>query len=117
MHAVTTSETGPRSATSAELLKAQLVAEPLACRARQALGRGDGLGSAVTAVVVADMVELFAVGREERGFADVQDLVRAGYDGELAWKLGPAAGKELARRVALAETERSGDLDDAPEAA
>lgn len=100
MHAVTTAATAP--AISADLLKAKLAAEPLATRARQALAGGQDLTPAATAIVLEDMVQLFAVGREERGFADVQDLVRAGYHAELAWKLGPAAGKELARRVAEA---------------
>ena len=117
MHAVTTAETAPRSAMSADLLKAQLTAEPLATRARQSLGPGAGLSPAATAAVVSDMVEIFAVGREERGFADVQDLVRAGYHAELAWKLGPTAGKELARRVALAEREAGAKTADETEAA
>ena len=39
--------------------------------------------------------------RIQRGFAEIYDLARAGYPDETAAALGPAAAKELARRVAL----------------
>ncbi|MCP4564031.1 MAG: hypothetical protein GY873_30275 [Bosea sp.] len=85
---------------NAALLKAKLIAEPLAFKARQALGRGDQLGPVVADIVVADMVDLLDEGRIARGYADVQDLVRAGYDHHLAWTRGTQAAKILARRVA-----------------
>ena len=115
MHAVTTAATAP--AISADLLKAKLAAEPLATRARQALGRGEALTRDAIAVVVADMVERLDEGRIERGFGDIADLSRAGYDPDLAWKLGPVAARELARRIAKAEIEASGERDDMREVA
>lgn len=90
----------PVDEVNAELLKAKLLAPPLAIRARQGLERGGNLGPDATDVVIADMVELLDEGRIERGFADVQDLSRAGYHPDLAWSLGTRAAKALAERVA-----------------
>lgn len=90
----------PVDAVNAALLKAKLIAPPLAQRARQALERGETLGPDAVEVVVADMVELLDEGRIARGYADVQDLVRAGYHPDLAWTRGTQAAKQLARRRA-----------------
>lgn len=102
----------PVDAVNATLLKAKLAAEPLAGRARAALGRGEALGPDAAAVVVEDMTTILNEGREARGFGDINDLTRAGYHADLAWRLGPVAAKELARRVAEA-----GEAEDEPEAA
>lgn len=89
----------PIDEVNAELLKAKLIATPLAERARRSL-------PAVIAdpetrqVVIDDMVEILDQGRIERGFADIHDLTRAGYHEGLAAALGPYAANELAKRVA-----------------
>lgn len=102
----------PVDAVNATLLAAKLAAEPLATKARADLGDGKGLGQDAASVIVEDMTTILSEGREARGFGDINDLTRAGYHSDLAWRLGPVAAKELARRVAAA-----GQAEDEPEAA
>lgn len=84
---------------NAELLKAKLIATPLAERARRSLPATIAEPE-TRAVIVADMVDLLDQGRVERGYADIYDLMRAGYAAELCASLGPEAAKIMAANIA-----------------
>lgn len=90
----------PIDSVNAELIKAKLTADPLARRTRAALKFETEPGPETRAVIVEDMAQILDEGRVERGYADIYDLVRAGYDHEVADTLGREAAKLMARRAA-----------------
>lgn len=102
----------PIEPLNAALLKTRLACPGTALAARKCMPLETPTGE-VRAVIVADMVEIMAEARVERGFAEIYDLKRAGYPDETCSTLGPEAAKQLAKRVAA---QRDAE-DDIPEVA
>ncbi len=87
----------PGRPTPVEAVNASLIAQRLkgawAVETRKALPLQ--LDPEIKAVVLADMVALLDEGRVNRGYADIYDLLRAGYSTDLSATLGPQAAKIL----------------------
>lgn len=89
----------PIEPLNAALLRTRLARPGTALAARKCMPLETPTGE-IRDVIVEDMVGILDEARVQRGFAEIYDLVRAGYPGETAAALGPYAAKELARRVA-----------------
>lgn len=102
----------PIEPLNAALLKTRLACPGTALAARKCMPLDTPTGE-VREVIVEDMVGILDEARVQRGFAEIFDLVRAGYPEETAANLGPAAAKALGKRVA----DRSDAEDDMAEVA
>ncbi|MFC5421978.1 hypothetical protein ACFPOB_20660 [Bosea eneae] len=99
----------PIEPLNAALLKTKLACPGTALAARKCMPLDTPTGE-VREVIVADMVEIMDEAHIQRGFAEIYDLVRAGYPDETAAALGPAAAKELGKRIAYRRDVEDADI-------
>lgn len=102
----------PIEPLNAALLRARLACPGSALAARKGMPLDTPTGE-VRDVIVEDMVGVLGEARLQRGYAEIYDLIRAGYPDEISATLGPVAAKQLALRVA----DRRDAEDDVPEVA